>query len=109
MNHNRKSDAAEFPNNDDPPKRPLGTSGFMADNNVPRDIVRKAIDDAISSLGGPIHKTITWHMNNRGVFSDPDKLDVNLFYDNLKELMGPGADMILEEAWQNVRKYRSSR
>lgn len=90
-------------------QRPLAASRFVGVNNVPKDIIRKAIDDAISSLGGPIHKTITWHMNNRGVFSNPDKLDINFFWDNLKELLGPGADMILEEAWQNVRKYKSSK
>lgn len=109
MNHNRQGDAVGFPNDDKPTKRPLAASRFVGVNNVPKDIVRKAIDDAISSLGGPIHKTITWHMNNRGVFSNPDKLDINFFCDNLKELLGPGADMILEEAWQNVRKYKSSK
>lgn len=98
-----------FPNDDKPTKRPLAASRFVGVNNVPKDIVRKAIDDAISSLGGPIHKPITWHMNNRGGFSNPDILDINFFWDNLKELLGPGADMILEEAWQNVRKYKSSK
>jgi len=66
-------------------------------------LVRRAIDSAIQSLGGPIHKTILWHMNNRGIFSDPTKIDISSFYSNLQELVGPGADMIMEEAWQKLK------
>jgi hypothetical protein len=43
-------------------------------------------------------------MNNRGLLSDPKKIDIAAFYMNLKELVGPGADMIMEEAWQKLRK-----
>ncbi len=80
------------------------------DNNDPssnnaQTILRQAIDAAIQSLGGPIHKTIMWHMNNRGVFSDPNKVDVNTFYSNLKELVGPGAEMIIEETWEHLQKH----
>jgi len=67
-------------------------------------LLRKALDETIYSLGGPIHKTITWHMNNRGLLSDPKKIDISAFYINLKELVGPGADMIMEEAWQKLKK-----
>jgi hypothetical protein len=67
-------------------------------------VVRRALDDTIISLGGPIYKTITWHMNNRGVLSDPKSIDLSAFYSNLKELIGPGADMIIEETWQKVKK-----
>jgi hypothetical protein len=66
-------------------------------------ILRHAIDEAIESLGGPIHKTITWHMNNRGIFAD-SKIDIDLFYSNLKELVGPGADLIMEETWEHMQK-----
>jgi hypothetical protein len=72
--------------------------------NNPQVILRQAIDTAIQSLGGPIHKTIMWHMNNRGVFSDPKKVDVNNFYSNLKELVGPGAEMIMEETFEQLQK-----
>ncbi len=72
-------------------------------------LLRKALDETILSLGGPIHKTITWHMNNRGVLSEVAKIDISAFYSNLKELVGPGADMIMEEAWQKVKKqYKGS-
>jgi len=74
------------------------------DGDGSQTVVRQAIDDAISSLGGPIHKTISWHMNNRGVFADPKKIDISFFYDNLRELLGPGADMIMEDTWENLQK-----
>ena len=67
-------------------------------------LLREVLDETIYSLGGPIHKTITWHMNNKGLFSDSQSIDLNAFYLNLKELVGPGADMIMEEAWQKLRK-----
>lgn len=67
-------------------------------------VLRQAIDAAIESLGGPIHKTITWYMNNKGVFSDSKKIDIDFFYSNLKELVGPGAELIMEETWQNLEK-----
>jgi hypothetical protein len=43
-------------------------------------------------------------MNSRGVFSDPKKVDINFFYSNLQELLGPGADMIMEETWEHLQK-----
>ena len=75
-----------------------------ADSNQGQDFLRQAIDAAIESLGGPIHKTITWYMGSKGVFSDPKKIDINLFYSNLQELLGPGADMIMEETWEHLQK-----
>jgi hypothetical protein len=67
-------------------------------------VLRQAIDSAIESLGGPIHKTITWYMNSKGIFSDSKKIDIDYFYLNLKELVGPGADLIMEETWQHLQK-----
>jgi hypothetical protein len=67
-------------------------------------LLRKALDETIRSLGGPISKTIMWHMNNRGVFSDSKDIDIKAFYSNLKELIGPGADMIMDEVWQKIKK-----
>ena len=71
--------------------------------------VRQAIDSSIQSLGGPIHKTIVWHMNNRGIFTDTGKIDLESFYSNLKELVGPGADMIMEDAWHQLNRKGSGK
>jgi hypothetical protein len=72
-------------------------------------VLRQSIEAAIGSLGGPIYKTITWYMNSRGVFADPKKIDINLFYSNLQELVGPGADMIMEETWEHLQKRYGTR
>ena len=73
-------------------------------SNEGQAVLRQAIDAAMGSLGGPIHKTLTWYMDSRGVFSDPKKIDINFFYSNLQELLGPGADMIMEETWEQLQK-----
>lgn len=75
-----------------------------AGSNEGQDILRQSIDAAIQSLGGPIHKTITWYMNSRGVFSNPKKIDISFFYSNLQELLGPGAEMIMEETLEHMQK-----
>ena len=67
-------------------------------------LLRQALDETIYSLGGPIYKTITWDMNNKGLFGEASSLDIRAIYLSLKELIGPGADMIMEEAWQKVKK-----
>ena len=73
------------------------------DSPVSRQVyLRQAIDETIRSLGGPISKTITWHMNNKGLLSDSKKVDIESFYFSLKELVGPGADMIMEETWERL-------
>lgn len=74
------------------------------DNNGKQLILREAIHAAIYSLGDPIYKTITWHMNNRGVFSGSKDIDINNFYSNLQDLVGPGADMIMEMTWELMKK-----
>jgi hypothetical protein len=74
-----------------------------SDNRVTRqEYLRQAIDATIRSLGGPISKTITWHLNNKGIMSDSKGLDVKSFYLHLQELVGPGADMIMEETWDRL-------
>jgi hypothetical protein len=73
-------------------------------SNENQAVLRQSIDAAIKSLGGPIHKTIIWYMNSRGVLSDPKKIDINNFYSNLQELLGPGADLIMEETWEHLQK-----
>ena len=49
----------------------------------------------INSLGGPISKTVEWHLISKGLdFKDMDPTEVK---SSLREVMGPGADLILEE------------
>lgn len=74
------------------------------DKSTPKLLVRKVVNETIQSLGGPISKTIMWHMSNRGVFSESTRIDMKAFYLNLKELIGPGADMIMDETWKRLKK-----
>ena len=108
MKKNFRSDATESPPGG-PPKKSIASFGSPRDwrddinkyDNI--EILRSAINEALESLGGPIHKTITWHLNNRGIFAD-SKIDVDYFYSSLKELVGPGADLIMEETWNAMVK-----
>lgn len=67
-------------------------------------VLRKTMDGVLSELGPSIQKTIMWHMNNRGVFSDPDHLDFEVIYRNLEELLGPLSDEIADMTWDKLRK-----
>jgi len=74
------------------------------DKTAEQLVLRKVLDETISSLGGPISKTIMWQMSNKGVFSESTRIDIKDFYLNLKELVGPGADMIMEVTWKRLKK-----
>jgi hypothetical protein len=84
----------------------------MVDSNAGssgQTILRQSIDAAVKSLGVPIYKTITWYLESRGVFSDPKKIDINFFYSTLREIVGPGADLIMEETSEHLQKLSGSR
>jgi hypothetical protein len=68
-------------------------------------VLRKVVDETVRSLGGPISKTIMWHMSNKGILSESTRIDISAFYLNLKELVGPGADMIMEETCKQLQKH----
>lgn len=67
-------------------------------------LLRNEINEVLQSLGNSINNTIMWHMNNRGVFSNPDLIDIKVFYDNLEELLGPLSDEILAMTLKNLQK-----
>lgn len=81
-----------------------GEAGGNASDRLDQPKLKKVLHETINSLGGPISKTIMWQMSNRGVFSESTRIDVMAFYGNLKELVGPGADMILDITWQKLKK-----
>ena len=72
-------------------------------------ITRNVLLQTIGSLGGPVSKTIMWQMSNKGVFSESTRIDINAFYQNLKELVGPGADMIMQVTWQKLQSEYKGR
>ena len=75
------------------------------DKSAGQLVLRKVVDETVRSLGGPISKTIMWHMSNKGIFSESTRIDITAFYLNLKELVGPGADMIMEETCKQLQKH----
>jgi hypothetical protein len=43
-------------------------------------------------------------MSNRGVFLNHGPFSIDLLYDNLRELMGPYAEEILDLTWERLEK-----
>jgi hypothetical protein len=74
---------------------------MAADRNA---VLRGTVERVLSELGPSIQKTIMWHMNNRGVFSDPNHLDFEAVYRNLEELLGPLSDEIIDMTWDHLQK-----
>ena len=66
--------------------------------------LRQTVDETLISLGPSIQETIMWHMNNRGIFSNPKFLSIDLLYENLQELMGPYAEEIMNLTWEQLQK-----
>lgn len=73
-------------------------------DNDRQKLLRIEINEVLLSLGNSINKTIMWHMNNRGVFSSPKMIDLQIFYNNLEELLGPLSDEILIMTLKNLQK-----
>lgn len=72
-------------------------------------LLRQTMERVLSELGPSIQKTIMWHMNNRGVFSDPNYLDFEVVYRNLEELLGPLSDEITDMTWEHLQKDYGAR
>jgi hypothetical protein len=94
-------DPADFPGETNPTNRRRAESGFPDNSGATETIDRNGLDNMIGALGGPIHKTVIWHMNKLGVLRDDDRIDMNLLYQHLRELFGPGADMIMNDLPQS--------
>jgi hypothetical protein len=71
--------------------------------------LRDTLNRVFVALGPSIQKTIMWHMNNRGVFSDPKRVDFEAVYRNLEELLGPLSDEIVDMTWERLIKDHGAR
>lgn len=76
-------------------------SSMESDRNA---TFKHAFDKELESLGSSIHQTIMWHINRRGLFSDPRNVDIHSLYSNLEEILGPLADMIMDMTWTYLIK-----
>lgn len=54
--------------------------------------------DALNSLGGPIRKTIMWHLESNG--KDIEHMNPSEVASMLRPLLGPGADMLVKEMFR---------
>ena len=72
-------------------------------------MLRRAFDKELMSLGSSIYQTIMWHMDGRGVFSNPRSVDVESLYSNLREIVGPHADMIMDMTWADLEKNHGAK
>lgn len=70
-----------------------------------QEVLREAICDTLLALGWPITKTILWHLHKTGFFLiSKEELDVQLFYKHLGQIVGQGAEMIMNQIYENLRR-----
>jgi hypothetical protein len=63
----------------------------------------QTIKVALSKHGGPITKAVIWHLNNHGFFEEKRGQQERLLA-NLRELLGPGGDLIVQDIMNRTRK-----
>lgn len=68
-----------------------------------QQVLRHAINDALLSLGGPITDTIVWQLGARGMLLS-SHIDVRLFYEYLGDAVGVGADIVMNDVYENVKQ-----
>ncbi len=70
------------------------------------DIV-EAVIDTLSELGSSTNRSLIWHLENKGISLDPQNFVLQHFYQGLEELLGNGADMLMQKVYENLRKRLS--
>lgn len=69
-------------------------------------ILRQAIDESLHSLGEPIKKTVVWHLNLNGIFTESDQFDLASFYETLEDIMGNGAEVVIHVVYGILAKHK---
>lgn len=68
-----------------------------------QQILHKAINEGLLTLGEPIKDTIQWHLRANGIFLDTEEdLNVRIFYQHLGYIIGNIADMVMDEIYNNL-------
>lgn len=68
-----------------------------------QQMLHKAINEGLLTLGEPIRDTIQWHLRANGIFLDTEEdLDVRRFYEHLGFIIGNIADMVMDEIYDNL-------
>ncbi len=73
-------------------------------------VPQKVIYDGLAPLGGPIVKTIVWHLRANGVFLESEGgIDLRTFYQHLEGIVGNIADIVTGEIYEELsKKYPNS-
>lgn len=66
----------------------------------------QTLKDALLKHGGPITKTVMWHLNNRGFFEEKRGQQERLLA-NLREVFGPAGDLMMQDIMDRIRKKPS--
>ena len=70
-----------------------------------QQLLNQVINESLLTLGEPIMETIQWHLKAHGVFVDSsDDLNLRLFYQQLQQIVGNMADMIMDELYDSLRQ-----
>lgn len=70
----------------------------------PKNEILEAVSRALSELGNSTMRSIIWHLENKGILLDPPNFVLRRFYDGLQELLGNGADMLMQEVYEDLLK-----
>ena len=103
----RRGSSFGFPEGQ-PPSGPNNLNTFPFDSKRPsnqRPLIEKLLL-VIGDLGPAVEKTVLFHLKQKGInLTDPSLAQVDLVHVRtiLVELVGPGADFIMEEALKHIR------
>jgi hypothetical protein len=67
-----------------------------------KHILYEATMEVLESLGEETMQALIWQLNSSGVNLAIDEFDLQIFAVQLRELLGDGAESILEEIYQNI-------
>ena len=65
-------------------------------------LLYEATMEVFEGLGEETMRALVWQIGTKGVSFTPDSFDVKIVADELGELLGEGAESLLEEIYQNV-------
>ena len=65
-------------------------------------LLYEATMEAFEGLGEETMRALVWQIGTKGVSFSPDSFDIKIVANELRELMGDGAESLLEEIYQNV-------
>jgi hypothetical protein len=70
----------------------------------PVNQILAAVSGAMSELGNSTMHSLLWHLKNKGISLDPQDFVLQSFYEGLQELLGNGADMLMQEIYEHLLK-----